>query len=326
MLNGATILLFEGVLNYPSYSRYWEIIDRHQVNIFYTSPTALRAIRKEGDHLLAGSDRSSLRTLGTVGEPINPDVWEWYFRVVGKSRCPIIDTWWQTETGGALIAPLPEIDHLKPGSAQCPLYGIVPQVLTHEGLLVAPNELGELVINQPWPGMMKTIFKDPARFQSYFEKFPGKYYSGDEALYDEEGYYWIKGRADDVIKASGHRLGTEEIESALLTHSAVFEAGVVPIEDAVSGEAVYAFVVLKSGQSADMNLEEQLRQAVVDRIGGIAKPKCIRFVNELPKTRSGKIMRRILRKIANNDTTHFGDLSTLTNPEVVDQLLEAKAN
>lgn len=321
LLNGATILLFEGIPSYPNYSRCWEIIDKHQVNIFYTSPTALRAIRKEGDNLVKSSNRKSLKILGTVGEPINPDVWRWYFEVVGECRCPIIDTWWQTETGGALIAPLAEIDHLKPGLAQWPFYGIEPQIVNHEGVQVSPNQLGELVITKPWPGMMKMIFNDATRFRNYFDKFPGKYYSGDEALYDEDNNFWIKGRADDVIKVSGHRLGTEEIESALLTYPAVSEAAVVPIKDSIFGEAIYAFVVLKSGQTANNKIEEEISQTVVNSIGAIAKPKYIQFVNDLPKTRSGKIMRRILRKIASGDTADLGDLSTLTNPEIVDYLI-----
>lgn len=326
LLNGATILLFEGIPNYPSYSRYWEIIDKHHVNIFYTSPTALRAIRKEGDELVKTSSRRSLKILGTVGEPINPDVWRWYFEVVGDCRCPIIDTWWQTETGGTLIAPLPEIDHLKPGSAQWPFYGIVPQIVNHEGEQIPPNQLGELVIAKPWPGMMKTIFKDPERFQRYFDKFPSKYYSGDEALYDEEDNYWIKGRADDVIKVSGHRLGTEEIESAILSHPAVSEAAVVPVEDNIHGEAIYAFVILKTGQAANDSTKDEIVQAVVDKISAIAKPKYVQFVSDLPKTRSGKIMRRILRKIANGDLTELGDTSTLTNPEVIDYLIALPVN
>lgn len=321
LLNGATILIFEGVPNYPTYSRYWEIIDKHHVNIFYTSPTALRAIRKEGDTLVSKSRRSSLKILGTVGEPINPDVWRWYFEVVGDSRCPIIDTWWQTETGGAMIAPLTEIKYLKPGAAQWPFYGIVPEVVNHEGQKASPNQLGELVITKPWPGMMKTIFNDPERFQSYFDKFPGTYYSGDEALYDEDGNFWIKGRADDVIKVSGHRLGTEEIESAILSYPAVSEAAVVPIDDSIQGEAIYAFVILKSGQNDNSKIKEEITQTVADRIGAIAKPKYIQLVEDLPKTRSGKIMRRILRKIANGDTQNLGDLSTLTNPEVIDSLV-----
>lgn len=323
LLNGATILIYEGIPNYPTYSRCWEIIDKHKVNIFYTSPTALRAIRKEGDDLVTKSKRNSLKLLGTVGEPINPDVWQWYFDVIGEQRCPIIDTWWQTETGGALIAPLPEIDHLKPGSAQRPFYGIIPKIVDDQGLELPANQLGKLVITKPWPGMMKTIFNDAARFQSYFDKVPGTYFSGDEALYDEDNEYWIKGRADDVIKVSGHRLGTEEIESAILSHPAVSEAAVVPVEDSIQGEAVYAFVVLKSGQALSKNLKEEISQQVAANIGAIAKPKYIQIVNDLPKTRSGKIMRRILRKIATGDTNQLGDLSTLTNPEVIDQLIHA---
>jgi acetyl-CoA synthetase len=321
LASGATVLLFEGIPSFPIYARFWEIIDRHQVSIFYTSPTALRAIRKEGDELVMQTSRKSLRILGTVGEPINPDVWQWYFSVVGNERCPIIDTWWQTETGAAMIAPLPSIHHLKPGSAQWPFYGVLPEIVNDDGTSTPPKHLGKLVIRQPWPGMMKTIHNDFPRFQKYFKEFPGKYYSGDEAICDDQGYYYIKGRADDVINIAGHRLGTEEIESALLTYPLVSEVGVVPVQDNIKGEAVYAFVVLKSGHEPSNEIKEQLLQVVVTMISAIAKPKDIQFTNDLPKTRSGKIMRRILRKIANHDFEDLGDLSTLTNPEVINNLM-----
>jgi acetyl-CoA synthetase len=312
---GATTLIFEGVPHYPSFSRFWEIIDKYHVNIFYTAPTAIRALRREGDEYVLKTSRKSLRILGSVGEPINPEVWQWYYDVVGNAKCPIVDTWWQTETGGIMISALPNITPLKPGSASWPFFGIKPAIVDEN----------RLVITKPWPGMMKTIYKNQARFiETYFKDVPGCYLTGDRASCDDEGYYWISGRNDDVIKISGHRIGTEEVESALLTHEAVSEAAVVAIPHEIKGQAIYAFVTPKGHTQPDDALKQALIQTVRNQIGPIATPEVIQWAEGLPKTRSGKIMRRILRKIANNELEDFGDLSTLADPQVVDNLIKGR--
>jgi len=322
LANAATVVLFEGVPNYPSYARYWEIIDKHQVSIFYTSPTAIRALRKEGDAWLANTARTSLRLLGTVGEPINPEVWTWYFEVVGKGECPIVDTWWQTETGGMMITPMLGMEDLKPGSAARPFFGIAADIVDDKGVGLPANQAGKLVIRQAWPGLMQGIYGDKQRFASYFEDIPGCYLSGDGAHRDEDGFFWISGRNDDVIKVSGHRLGTGELESALLQHPKVAEAAVVGVPDELTGESIMAFITLKSQAEPSLQLQSELMQTVVDSIGAIARPKRILWAKALPKTRSGKIMRRILRKIASHDDENLGDLSTLAEPEVVQELIK----
>lgn len=323
LLNGATTLFFEGTPNYPTSSRYWEIVDKHKVNIFYTAPTALRALRREGNEWVNRTSRKSLRVLGTVGEPINPDAWEWYYHIVGEGRCPIVDTWWQTETGGIMISPLPGATPLKPGSAAWPFFGVAPQIVDDHGKKVADGTMGKLVITQPWPGMMKTIYNDHERFiKTYFSEVPGCYLTGDQAYRDEQGYYWISGRSDDVIKVSGHRIGTQEVESALIHHQAVAEAAVVAIPDDVKGQSIYAFVTLKIGSKSSDQLKKELIDTVRNYIGAIAVPQQIQWTEGLPKTRSGKIMRRILRKIANNELDDLGDLSTLAEPNVVDELVK----
>lgn len=325
LLNGATTLIFEGVPNYPSFSRYWEIIDKYQVNIFYTAPTAIRALRHEGDQWLKSTERKSLRLLGSVGEPINPEVWEWYYRVVGRSKCPIVDTWWQTETGGIMIAPLPGATPLKPGSAAWPFFGIVPEIVNDKGgVIKKADKPGRLVIKQAWPGMMKTIYGDRKRFnESYFKGVPGKYLTGDGAYRDKDGYFWISGRNDDVIKVSGHRLGTGEIESALLTVSGVSEAAVVAIPHEVKGEGIYAYVVTRSASPSDA-LKQKLNAHLRQAIGPIARLEEVQWVKGLPKTRSGKIMRRILRKIARDEFEDLGDTSTLADSSVVEQLIAGR--
>jgi acetyl-CoA synthetase len=320
--NGATTLIFEGVPHYPTPSRFWEIVDKYQVNIIYTAPTAIRALRREGDDWVKKTSRASLKLLGTVGEPINPEVWQWYFDVVGNKRCPIVDTWWQTETGGILITPLPDTTPPKAGSASWPFFGIVPTIVDDQGNEVAVNEMGKLVINQPWPGMMQTVYGDRDRFvNTYFKEFPGRYLTGDNANRDEDGYFWITGRNDDVIKVSGHRIGTGELESAFMIHPAVSEAGVVAVPHDIKGESIYAFVTLKSGIKPTEKLKQELIQQVRHSIGAIATPEFIQWAEGLPKTRSGKIMRRILRKIANNDVDNLGDTSTLADPQVIDNLI-----
>lgn len=325
LANGATTLMYEGAPHYPTHARFWEIIDKHQINIFYTAPTAIRALRREGDALVKQTKRDSLILLGSVGEPINPDVWEWYYHVVGEARCPIVDTWWQTETGGILISPLPGAIPLKPGSASKPFFGIVPEIVDDQGRRVAENQAGKLVIQQPWPGMMQTIYGDHQRFiDTYFKEVPGSYLTGDGAHCDADGYYWITGRNDDVIKVSGHRLGTEELESALISHSAVSEAGLVGIPDDIKGQAIYAFVTTKAGIEQTDQLKEELIQHIRHHIGPIATPAAIQWAADLPKTRSGKIMRRILRKIACGELENLGDTSTLANPAVIDELIAAK--
>jgi acetyl-CoA synthetase len=327
LCNGATTLMFEGVPNYPSPSRFWDIVDKYNVNIFYTAPTAIRALRQEGDEFVKKSSRKSLKLLGTVGEPINPDVWEWYYEIVGDKRCPIVDTWWQTETGGILISPFPGATPLKPGSATKPFFGIVPKIFDNHGKEVAANKMGHLVISQPWPGMMQTVYGDANRFQeNYFKKFPGNYLTGDEARCDEEDYFWIAGREDDVLKISGHRIGTGEVENAFLEHQSVAEAAVVGQKHDVKGESIYAFVTLNGNISGSEELKKQLTQQVRNSIGAIATPEHIQWTKALPKTRSGKIMRRLLRKIANNDLKELGDVSTLADPGVVDEIIKNKLN
>lgn len=325
LCQGAISLFFEGVPNYPTPARFWEIIDKHNVTIFYTAPTAIRALRREGDEWVKQTRRDSLKLLGTVGEPINPDVWKWYADVVGNGRCPIVDTWWQTETGGILISPLPSTTPLKPGSAAKPFFGIVPDVVDEHGEPVEEGKMGRLVIKQPWPGMMQTVYGDRERFvNTYFKEVPGNYLTGDNAKRDSDGYFWITGRNDDVIKISGHRLGTEEIESAFIESPLVSEVGVVSVPDEIKGESIYAFVTLKSGIQPTDELKEELVKHVRKSIGAIATPKYIQWTEALPKTRSGKIMRRILRKIANNETNELGDTSTLADPHVIDNLIKNK--
>lgn len=323
LLNGGTTLLFEGVPNYPTPARYWDVIDKHQVNIFYTAPTAIRALRREGDDWVKQTSRQSLRVLGTVGEPINPEAWEWYYHLVGADRCPVVDTWWQTETGGIMISALPGATPLKPGSAAWPFFGITPLIVDDQGQPVPDGKMGKLVITRPWPGMMQTVYGDHHRFvDTYFKEFPGYYLTGDQAYRDADGYYWIAGRSDDVIKTSGHRIGTQEIESALITHQAVSEAAVVATPDPIKGQSIYVFVTLKTGYKPSAHLKEELIKAVKDSIGAIAAPQHIQWAEGLPKTRSGKIMRRLLRKIANNDLADLGDLTTLADPSVVEELIK----
>ena len=323
LANGATTLIFEGIPTYPSFSRFWEIIDKYKVNIFYTAPTAIRALRKEGDGWVKKSSRKTLKLLGTVGEPINPDVWEWYYQVVGDNRCPIVDTWWQTETGGIMISPLPGATPLKPGSATLPFFGIAPAIVDDQGNNIENGKQGKLVITKPWPGFMQTIYGNPDRFvNAYFKEFPGRYLTGDSAHCDKEGYYWIIGRDDDVIKVSGHRIGTGELESALLTHSAVSEAAVVAIPNDIKGQGIYAYVTTKTGIHPTDELKKELMQTVRDKIGAIAIPEAIQWADALPKTRSGKIMRRILRKIACGELEDLGDTSTLADPSVVKDLIK----
>ncbi len=322
LVNGATTLMFEGVPNYPDASRFWQVIDKHQVEIFYTAPTALRALMREGDQWVTRTDRSSLRLLGTVGEPINPEAWDWYHRVVGERRCPIVDTWWQTETGGIMISPLPGATDLKPGSATRPLPGVQPVLLTGEGEILEGAAEGCLAIADSWPGQMRTVYGDHDRFfQTYFSTFPGYYSTGDGCRRDEDGYYWITGRIDDVINVSGHRMGTAEVESALVAHKDVAEAAVVGMPHEVKGQGIYAYVTLNAGTDGDDTLRHELVQWVRKEIGPIASPDVIQFAPGLPKTRSGKIMRRILRKIAENDVANLGDTSTLADPSVVDNLV-----
>lgn len=323
LCNGATSVLFEGVPHYPTPARFWEIVDKYKVNILYTAPTAIRALRREGDQWVTQTNRSSLKILGTVGEPINPEVCLWYHDVVGDHHCAVVDTWWQTETGGILISPLPGTTPFKPGSAAWPFFGIAPQIVDDNGQPVPTGQMGQLVIKQPWPGMMQSIYGDRERFiNNYFKKFPGCYYTGDDAKQDEQGYFWITGRNDDVIKVSGHRIGTGEIESALLEHPAVAEVGVVAVPDAIKGEEIYAYVTLKLDSQPSEALKQELIQQVRHAIGAIATPKYIQWADALPKTRSGKIMRRLLRKIANYAIEDLGDISTLADPQVIDNLIK----
>jgi len=323
LANGATTLMFEGVPNYPSTSRFWEVIDKHKVNIFYTAPTAIRALMREGDGPVKKTSRASLRLLGSVGEPINPEAWLWYHRVVGDGRCPIVDTWWQTETGGILISPLPGATDLKPGSATKPLFGIVPEIVDADGEVLEGAVTGNLCIAQSWPGQMRTVYGDHQRFiDTYFKAYPGKYFTGDGCRRDADGYYWITGRVDDVINVSGHRLGTAELESALVGNAKVAEAAVVGYPHDIKGQGIYAYVTLKAGVTASDTLSDELKKFVGHEIGPIARPDVIQFAPGLPKTRSGKIMRRILRKIAEGDTSSLGDTSTLADPTVVDDLVK----
>ncbi|AEG49695.1 Acetyl-coenzyme A synthetase [Sphingobium chlorophenolicum L-1] len=324
LANGATTLMYEGVPNYPTPSRIWEVVDRHQVRTIFTAPTALRALMKEGDEFVTRTSRKSLRLLGTVGEPINPEAWRWYHHVVGEDRCPIIDTWWQTETGAAMIAPMPGATDLKPGSATLPMPGVVPQIVDAEGKVLDGAAEGNLVIAQSWPGQMRTVWGDHERFfQTYFTTFPGKYTTGDGARRDADGYYWITGRVDDVINVSGHRMGTAEVESALVLHEAVAEAAVVGFPHDIKGQGIYAYVTLNSGEEPSDDLRKTLVAWVRGEIGPIATPDVIQFAPGLPKTRSGKIMRRILRKIAEGEVSAqaLGDTSTLADPSVVDNLV-----
>jgi acetyl-CoA synthetase len=320
--NGATTLMFEGVPNYPTVSRFWEIIDKHKVNIFYTAPTAIRALMRDGEAPVKKTSRASLRLLGSVGEPINPEAWLWYHRVVGDGRCPIVDTWWQTETGGILITPLPGATALKPGSATRPFFGVVPQVVDAEGKVLEGETTGNLVLADSWPGQMRTVYGDHERFiDTYFKTYPGKYFTGDGCRRDKDGYYWITGRVDDVINVSGHRLGTAEVESALVGHTKVAEAAVVGYPHDIKGQGIYAYVTLKAGVEASEELRKELAQWVGKEIGAIARPDIIQWAPGLPKTRSGKIMRRILRKIAEGDTSNLGDTTTLADPAVVQDLV-----
>ncbi|KHD87210.1 MAG: acetyl-CoA synthetase [Bdellovibrio sp. ArHS] len=323
--NGATTLMFEGVPTYPTPSRFWEVIDKHSVTIFYTAPTAIRALMKEGDQHVFRTDRSSLRLLGSVGEPINPEAWKWYHLVVGEGRCPIVDTWWQTETGGVLIAPLPGVSGMKPGSASLPFFGIKPKILTPEGKEIDGPGEGVLVLEDSWPGQMTTIYGAHERFEeTYFSTYPGYYFTGDGCRRDAEGDYWITGRVDDVINVSGHRIGTAEVESAFVAHNAVAEAAVVGVPHDIKGQAIYAYVTLKEGQEYSEKLRKELVQWVRKEIGAFAAPEVVQWAPRLPKTRSGKIMRRILRKIAEGNLDGLGDTSTLADPSVVDDLIQEK--
>jgi acetyl-CoA synthetase len=325
LANAATVMMFEGVPNYPDHGRFWQIVDRHQVNIFYGAPTALRALMREGDEWVKKTSRKSLRLLGSVGEPINPEAWEWYWRVVGEGRCPIVDTWWQTETGAAMITGMPGAIDMKPGSASLPMFGVVPQIVDAEGKALDGATEGNLCVTQSWPGQMRTVWGDHARFfQTYFSTYPGKYFTGDGCRRDEGGYYWITGRVDDVINVSGHRMGTAEVESALVAHAKVAEAAVVGMPHEIKGQGIYAYVTLNAGEVESEDVRKQLIQWVRHEIGPIATPDVIHFAPALPKTRSGKIMRRILRKIAENDTSNLGDTSTLADPGVVDTLLATR--
>ena len=327
LANGATTLMFEGVPNYPTPSRFWDVVDKHQVNIFYTAPTAIRALMGAGDDHVTKSSRKSLRTLGSVGEPINPEAWEWYYNVVGEGKCPIVDTWWQTETGGILITPLPGATNLKPGSATRPFFGVQPQLVDNEGNVLEGATDGNLCIVDSWPGQMRTVYGDHERFvQTYFSTYKGKYFTGDGCRRDEDGYYWITGRVDDVINVSGHRMGTAEVESALVAHDAVSEAAVVGYPHDVKGQGIYCYVTLMQGQEPSDDLRKALVTHVRSEIGPIASPDKIQFAPGLPKTRSGKIMRRILRKIAEDDFGSLGDTSTLADPAVVDDLIENRQN
>ncbi|MCA3554918.1 acetate--CoA ligase [Aestuariivirga sp.] len=327
LANGATTLMFEGVPNYPTSSRFWEVIDKHKVNIFYTAPTAIRALMGAGEGPVAKTSRKSLRLLGSVGEPINPEAWEWYHRVVGDERCPIVDTWWQTETGGILITPLPGATRLKPGSATRPFFGIQPGLVDDKGVILDGAASGNLVILDSWPGQMRTVFGDHDRFvQTYFSTYKGMYFTGDGCKRDKDGYYWITGRVDDVINVSGHRLGTAEVESALVAHPRVSEAAVVGYPHDIKGQGIYCYVTLMAGEEGDEDLRKDLVAHVRKEIGPLATPDKIQFAPGLPKTRSGKIMRRILRKIAEDDFGALGDTSTLADPSVVDDLIEKRQN
>jgi acetyl-CoA synthetase len=324
LANGATTLMFEGVPTYPDASRCWQVIDKHKVEIFYTAPTAIRALMREGDAPVKRTSRASLRLLGSVGEPINPEAWRWYHDVVGDGRCPIVDTWWQTETGGLLISPVPGATALKPGSATLPLPGIKPELVDANGVVLDDIAAeGNLCIADSWPGQMRTVYGDHQRFiDTYFKTYPGKYFTGDGARRDHDGYYWITGRVDDVINVSGHRIGTAEVESALVGHHAVAEAAVVGFPHDIKGQGIYCYVTVKDGQAPSDDLKKALVEEVRREIGRFAAPDVIQWAPGLPKTRSGKIMRRILRKIAENELGSLGDTSTLADPTVVDDLVK----
>ncbi|MBV45300.1 MAG: acetate--CoA ligase [Rhodobiaceae bacterium] len=327
LANGAVTLMFEGVPNYPTSSRFWEVCDKHNVNIFYTAPTAIRALMKEGDNPVKSTKRSSLRLLGTVGEPINPEAWLWYYNTVGEKKCPIVDTWWQTETGAALISPLPGATDLKPGSATKPLPGVKPVLIDEEGNELEGENEGNLCLADSWPGQMRTVYGDHQRFiETYFSQFNGYYFTGDGCKRDADGYYWITGRVDDVINVSGHRMGTAEVESALVAHPKVSESAVVGYPHEIKGQGIYAYVTLNSSETGDKEIQKELVNWVRKEIGPIASPDLIQFSPNLPKTRSGKIMRRILRKIAANDYSDLGDTSTLAEPTVVDELIDNRQN
>jgi len=325
--NAATSVMFEGIPTWPDASRFWKTIDKHKVTIFYTAPTALRALMGAGDHFVTSSSRKSLRLMGSVGEPINPEAWEWYYRTVGEMRCPIVDTWWQTETGATLMTPLPGAHALKPGSAAKPFFSIRPQLVDDKGVVLEGATSGNLCILDSWPGQMRTVYGDHTRFvDTYFRTYPGKYFTGDGCRRDADGYYWITGRVDDVINVSGHRLGTAEVESALVAHPKVAESAVVGYPHAIKGQGIYAYVSLMAGEAPTEELRKELVNWVRKEIGPIASPDVIQFAPGLPKTRSGKIMRRILRKIAENDFSNLGDTSTLADPSVVDDLVRNRAN
>lgn len=327
LANGATTLMFEGVPTYPDAGRLWDVVDKHKVNIFYTAPTAIRALMGQGDAFVTRSSRKSLRTLGSVGEPINPEAWEWYYHVVGEGRCPVVDTWWQTETGGILITPLPGATALKPGSATRPFFGVQPQLVDGEGKVIEGAADGNLCITDSWPGQMRTVYGDHERFiQTYFATYKGKYFTGDGCRRDEDGYYWITGRVDDVLNVSGHRMGTAEVESALVSHDSVSEAAVVGYPHDIKGQGIYSYVTLMVGEQGSDELRKELIAHVRKEIGAIASPDKIQFAPGLPKTRSGKIMRRILRKIAEDDFGSLGDTSTLADPAVVDDLIANRQN
>ncbi len=327
LANGAISLMFEGVPSYPDASRFWQVVEKHQVNIFYTAPTAIRALMGLGDEFVTKTNRSSLRILGSVGEPINPEAWEWYYNVVGEGRCPIADTWWQTETGGHLITPLPGATPLKPGSASFPFFGVVPAIVDNDGNFLEGECEGNLVITRPWPGQMRTVYGDHQRFiNTYFSTYKGLYFTGDGARRDADGYYWITGRVDDVINVSGHRMGTAEVESALVLHDNVAEAAVVGYPHDIKGQGIYAYVTLMADIEPTDDLKKELVKLVRAEIGPIASPDVIQWAPGLPKTRSGKIMRRILRKIAANELENLGDTSTLADPSVVDNLIDNRAN
>lgn len=327
LANGATTLMFEGVPTYPGPGRFWEVCDKHNVNIFYTAPTAIRALMGAGDEHVTKTSRKSLRLLGSVGEPINPEAWTWYYNVVGDKRCPIVDTWWQTETGGILITPLPGATDLKPGSATRPFFGVQPAIVDAEGKFLEGATEGNLVIKDSWPGQMRTVYGDHERFvQTYFATYKGLYFTGDGCRRDEDGYYWITGRVDDVINVSGHRMGTAEVESALVAHPKVSEAAVVGYPHDIKGQGIYAYVTLMEGEEPSDDLKKELVKHVRSEIGPIASPDLIQFAPGLPKTRSGKIMRRILRKIAEDSFDSLGDTSTLADPTVVDDLIDNRQN
>ncbi len=327
LANGAISLMFEGVPNYPDMSRFWQVVDKHQVNQFYTAPTAIRALMRAGDEPVKKTSRRSLKLLGTVGEPINPEAWEWYYHVVGEGRCPIVDTWWQTETGGHMITPLPGATPLKPGSATRPFFGVVPAVVDDQGTVLEGEASGNLVITRSWPAQMRTVYGDHQRFvDTYFKMYPGNYFTGDGVRRDADGYYWITGRVDDVLNVSGHRLGTAEIESALVLHPLVAEAAVVGFPHEITGQGIYAYVTLKAGVEGSDELRQELIDLVRKEIGPIARINFIQWAPGLPKTRSGKIMRRILRKIAANELDNLGDTSTLADPHVVEDLIENRLN